>query len=221
MSGYVLQLFEDVLVAAAESAPLPPRRRAIYVVEGRALVFADGEAGAFGANSAWFGTCSCTVRADAERARLWRWELVRTPVTEDGLVSGPGVVSSLLLRSDIELDPTGMYLMRCDRVDFPPGGIAYTHTHAGPGIRCLLLGGIEIHVNDEAFSRQPGEPWFEQGADPVLALASSDEPTSFVRGMILPRSLRGRSSIQYVRAEDLDKPKLQVYTRFADEFIDL
>ncbi len=221
MSGYALRLFEDVLAAAGESAAVPPRHRVVYVVEGRVLVSADGQAGTFAANSAWFGTGSCTVQAGAERARLWRWELVRTPVTDDGVASGPGVKSSLLLRSDIELDPTSEYLMRCDRVDFPPGGIAYTHTHSGPGIRCLLRGKIEISVNEEAFSRQPGEPWFERGTDPVLALASSDEPTSFVRAMILPRSLRGRSSIQYVRAEDLDKPKLQVYTRFADEFIDL
>jgi hypothetical protein len=220
MSGHALRLFEDILTAA-ESATLPPRHRVVYVVAGRVLVSADGQASTFAANNAWFGAGSCTVRAGAEKARLWRWELVRTPVSDDGVVSGSGVMSRPLLTSNIELDPRSQYLMRCDRVDFPPGGIAYTHTHAGPGIRCLLLGGIEIHVNDEAFSRQPGEPWFEQGADPVLALASSDEPTSFVRGMILPRSLRGRSSIQYVRAEDLDKPKLQVYTRFADEFIDL
>ena len=220
MSGYALRLFEDILTAA-ESATLPPRRRVVYVVEGRVLVSADGQTGAFSANSAWFGAGPCTVRADAEKARLWRWELVRTPISDDGAACGPGVMSRLLLMSNIELDPTGQYLMRCDRVDFPPGGIAYTHTHAGPGIRCLLLGRIEIRVEDETFSRQPGEPWFERGTDPVLALTSSDEPTSFVRAMILPRSLLGQSSIRYVKAEDLDKPKLQVYTRFADEFIEL
>jgi hypothetical protein len=220
MSGYALRLFEDIL-AVAESVTLPPRRRVVYVVEGTALVSADGQASTFAANSAWFGAGSCTVLARAERTRLWRWELVQEPVSDDGVVSGPGVMSRPLLMSDIELDPTSQYLMRCDRVDFPPGGIAYTHTHAGPGIRCLLRGGIEIHVGDEAFSRQPGEAWFERGTDPVLALASRDEPTSFVRAMILPRSLHGQSSIKYVRAEDLHKPKLQVYTRFADEFIDL
>jgi hypothetical protein len=220
MSVYTLRLFEDILTAA-ESATLPPRRRVVYVVEGRVLVSAEGPAGAFAANSAWFGAGSCTVQAGTEGARLWRWELVRTPVGDDGVVSGPGVMSRPLLMSDIDLDPTIQYLMRCDRVDFPPGGIAYTHTHAGPGIRCLLRGSIEICVGDEALSRRPGEPWFERGADPVLALASSDEPTSFVRAMILPRSLLGQTSIRYVRAEDLDKPKLQEYTRFADEFIDL
>jgi len=220
MSGYALRLFEDILTAA-ESVTLPPRRRVVYVVEGTALVSADGQASTFAANSAWFGADSCTVLARAERAHLWRWELVRTPVSDDGVLSGPGVTSRPLLMSDIELDPTSQYLMRCDRVDFPPGGIAYTHTHAGPGIRCLLRGTIEIRVDDEAFSRQPGEPWFERGTDPVLALASRDEPTSFVRAMILPRALQGQSSIKYVRAEDLDKPKLQEYTRFADEFLDL
>jgi hypothetical protein len=32
--------------------------------------------------------------------------------------------------------------MRCDRIDFPPGGIAYRHTHPGPGIRRLLFGSV-------------------------------------------------------------------------------
>ena len=28
------------------------------------------------------------------------------------------------------------WLMRLDRVDFPPGGVAYRHTHPGPGCMC-------------------------------------------------------------------------------------
>ena len=31
-------------------------------------------------------------------------------------------------------------MLRCDRVDFPPGGVAYRHTHPGPGLRVLLAG---------------------------------------------------------------------------------
>lgn len=111
--------------------------------------------------------------------------------------------------------------MRCDRVDFPPAGIAYTHTHPGPGIRCLLKGAIRIQVKGGETAYVPGEPWFERGPDPVLAHASATEDTSFVRGMILPRSLQGRSSIQYVDPADADKPKPQQYTRFVDTFIDV
>mgnify|MGYP002827265770 FL=1 len=111
--------------------------------------------------------------------------------------------------------------MRCDRVDFPPGGIAYTHTHAGPGTRCLLQGELRVTVQQKTIVARPGNPWFERGSDPVLASASASGLTSFVRTMILPRSYRGRSSIRYVKPEDTDKPKLQEYTRFVQEDIEV
>ena len=49
-----------------------------------------------------------------------------------------------LLAAEVELDPSVEWLLRCDRVDFPPGGVAYRHTHPGPGIRYLLFGRIRI-----------------------------------------------------------------------------
>ena len=55
-----------------------------------------------------------------------------------------------LLSAEVELDPSTEWLMRCDRVDFPPGGVAYRHTHPGPGIRCLLFGrDHDRHAGDE------------------------------------------------------------------------
>jgi len=39
--------------------------------------------------------------------------------------------------------------------------------------------------------------------------------------MILPRTLKGKSSITYVKSEDLDKPKTQKYQVFVDEPIEL
>ena len=109
--------------------------------------------------------------------------------------------------------------MRCDRVDIPPGGIAYTHTHQGPGIRCLLQGGFTVEIEGHATDIVPGEAWFESGPDPVLARAPDDRPGYFSRVMILPRALKGLSSLRYVNAEDADKPKLQRYTIFIDELI--
>ena len=41
---------------------------------------------------------------------------------------------------------------------------------------------------------RPGETWFERGPDPIYARAS-EEPTSFVRAMIVPRSYEGRTTI--------------------------
>jgi quercetin dioxygenase-like cupin family protein len=124
------------------------------------------------------------------------------------------------LRAALTLDPGGAYLMRCDRVDFPPGGIAYTHTHQGPGIRCLLGGEIRIRVKGDEHLVRPGEAWFESGPDPVLALASEREPTAFARVMVLPAELRGKSSIRYVLPGDADKPKRQTYQMFVDDPID-
>jgi hypothetical protein len=83
------------------------------------------------------------------------------------------------------------------------------------------MGGIRVEVNGKARDIEPGGAWFEAGPDPVLATASTSGPTAFVRVMILPRELRGKSSIRYVKPEDADKPKLQTYRIFVDEIIEL
>lgn len=222
MSGYALRLFEDQLPTGLESpALLPPANRVIYVVEGDVTISAGNGVTEANANMAWYGAEACTVIPGARGARLWRWELVRLPVQHHGLLAGESVVSTQKLVHGVMLDPWSQYLMRCDRVDFPPGGIAYTHTHQGPGIRCLLLGEFTVQAHGEQAGFHPGEAWFEIGPDPVYAAASQGEPAAFVRAMILPRSLKGISSIRYVKPEDQDKPKPQKYTMFIDEAIDI
>ncbi|MBI3044928.1 MAG: hypothetical protein HYY78_19090 [Betaproteobacteria bacterium] len=221
MPQFTLRLFTDRLQPKAEGA-LPGCRRVIYVRDGDAIVRAGGQAAGLGANSAWHGRDTVSVTAGAAGATLLRWELVAGG-GEAGVLTGAGagVASSRTLERALDLgDPDG-YLVRCDRVDFPPGGIAYTHVHRGPGLRCLLAGGIRVEVNGKAHDVAPGGAWFEAGPDPVLALASKAAPTAFVRVMILPRELKGKSSIRYVRPEDADKPKLQTYRVFVDELIEL
>ena len=93
--------------------------------------------------------------------------------------------------------------MRCDRVDFEPGGVAPLHRHQGGGIRCLLRGRLEVTVGEGApRAVAPGEAWFESGREPVLAVAARDEETSFIRVSILPVAIRGQSSILYVDPAD-------------------
>jgi hypothetical protein len=211
MASFTLALYADRLEAKAALPPLGGANRVIYVREGAATIRAGAQTAALAPNSAWHGALGCEVAAGADGATLLRWELTRD------VPSGGKPV----LAQSVELaDPAG-YLMRCDRVDFPPGGIAYTHTHRGPGIRCLLAGEIRVEVNGHAHAVQPGEPWFEAGPDPVLAFASERVPTAFARVMILSRELKGKSSIRYVKPEDQDKPKTQTYQVFCDEFIDL
>ena len=113
------------------------------------------------------------------------------------------------LAAEVDLDPTVEWLVRCDRVDFPPGGVAYTHTHPGPGIRCLLFGSIRIASGGASHDYGPFEPWFESGPEPVHAAASDREASAFVRVMLLPREWEGQRTIRYVDPRDEDRPKLQ------------
>ena len=197
---------------------MPARNRVIYVHTGDVIVRSGAQAAGLAADSAWHGSGAASVTAGTAGATLLRWELAA-----DAQLTGElaGAASVLTLAQAIEPADPGGYLMRCDRVNFPPGGIAYTHVHRGPGIRCLLVGGIRVEVNGKSHDIAPGGAWFEAGPDPVLALASNTGPTAFARVMILPRELKGKSSIRYVKPEDADKPRLQTYRLFVDEFIEL
>ena len=110
----------------------------------------------------------------------------------------------------MEVDvPTG-WIARLDRVDFPPGGIAYRHVHPGPGIRRILHGELTIEREGaESATYRAGEAWFEGADDPVLATASATADTAFVRVMLLTADWAGRRTIRYLDPADEDKPRLQ------------
>jgi quercetin dioxygenase-like cupin family protein len=199
-----LVLLADRLEEGARLA-LASTPRVIYVVHGRVAI----EGTSVGENQAWHGAGASMIHADAA-TRLWRWELRR-----DGAGGDDPEHTIVKLSHAIELPPGGA-LMRADRVDFPPRGIAYTHTHQGPGIRMLLRGRFRVETEGRAVVVQPGEAWFERGPDPVYAESIADEPTGFVRVMILPAALLGKSSIRYVKPEDQARPKTQTYTVFVD-----
>ncbi len=122
-----------------------------------------------------------------------------------------------LLAAEVELDPDREWLMRCDQVDFPPGGVAYRHTHPGPGIRYLLAGELTIESPEGVRTYRPGEAWFEGADYPVVATASETEDTAFVRVLVLPREWAGKRTIRYLDPADEDKPKLQRATVFLEE----
>jgi quercetin dioxygenase-like cupin family protein len=112
--------------------------------------------------------------------------------------------------------------MRCDRVDFEPGGIAPPHRHRGGGIRCLLRGRLEVTVAEGApRAVRPGEAWFESGREPVLAVAAREAETSFIRFSIQPAAIRGQSSILYVDPADAGRGRPRRYTVYVDEPIAL
>jgi len=148
----------------------------------------------------------------------------------DAATDGPALVWTLsderadgaALTVDVELDRDTEWLLRCDRIDFPPGGVAYRHTHPGAGIRRLLFGSIRIEGPDgTAKDVATGGAWFEGADYPVLATASATEPSAFVRVLVLPREWEGKRTIRYVDPADEQKPKLQLPTVFFDRPIAL
>ena len=111
----------------------------------------------------------------------------------------------------------GEWVLRCDRVEFPPGSVAYRHTHPGPGIRVLLKGRIRIETEGGTHEYGPFEWWYEAGPDPVFAAASETEETAFVRVLLLPIEWAGKRTIRYLDPADESKPKLQRATVFLEE----
>jgi hypothetical protein len=216
MTGHVLRLTRDRLGPGARLA-LAAGPRVLYVLEGEVAAEGAGEPAALAANSAWHASGAGTAVAGPGGATLLRYELVRAGAPE----APAGAGSTPLLQHPIQLDPAAPYLMRCDRVDFDLGGEALPHRHKGGGIRCLVRGTMELRIEghpDRVI--QPGQAWFESGREPVYARASSTEATHFIRCSILPREIRGQSSIMYVDPKDAaSRPRR--YTVFVDEPIAL
>jgi hypothetical protein len=208
----VLRLYEDVLSSAGNvEFQLPPLPRFIFVVHGAATisgkVLNEGEA--------WQGENTVLVKPGSGGVTCWRWELARGDQGST-TANAPGMITHEKLAAFLETLPKGKLLMRGDSVAFPPGGCAYLHRHQGPGIRCLIDGGIRIDTHDRSTSYGPGGAWYESGPDAVFAQAASDRTSRFIRVMILPRALAGKSSIQYVNDEDKAKSKSQQYKIYAD-----
>jgi hypothetical protein len=204
----VLRLCEDVL-AGGVAVSLPVLPRMAFVVHGAITaadkVLRDGEA--------WSGEDAVTFRAGPEGATVWRWELAAAAT--GGIVSGEGIASREKLAASLDTLPAGPLLLRGDSVAFPPGGCAYLHRHQGPGIRCLIEGGIRIDTHGRSTSYGPGGAWYENGPAPVFAQAA-DRPSRFIRVLILPAACLGKSSLEYLNEEDKAKPKSQQYKIFTD-----
>jgi hypothetical protein len=210
-----MRLVEDVLAAGQALAfPADGLNRIVFVAHGGFGV--DGAS--FADDSAWHGRGAARLTAGPHGAALWRFELA--PAGSAPL-AGEGRMTEKLRCPLDAAATTGDLLFRCDSVAFPPGGCALLHTHQGPGIRCLIEGGIRIDTHGTSTSYAPGGAWFEAGPEPVFAQAAADRPSRFIRAMLLPARLLGASSIRYVREEDLARPKSQSYRGYVDTKITL
>jgi len=204
----VLRLWEDFLTDRGVFS-LPALPRMLFVVRGAAMIGTRP----FGQGEVWHGEDAVTIRAGEAGTTLWRWDLSNgTPAAWQ---NGPSVASREKLVARLETLPAGDLLWRGDSVAFPPGGVAYPHRHQGPGIRCVIEGELRVDTGGHSNTYRTGDAWFETGPDPVFAQAG-DRPTRFIRVMILPRALVGKSSIQYANEDDKEKPKSQQYRVFVD-----
>jgi hypothetical protein len=206
----IMRLYEDSISGGAAAASLPALARMIFVAHGTATIsgktLSDGEA--------WGGEGACSIRAGKDGATLWRFELAAA--SGSGNTLKDALRSQEKLAAALETLPPGDLLLRGDSVGFPPGGCAFLHKHWGPGIRCLLDGGIRIDTHGRSTCYGPGSAWYETGSDPVFAQAAMDRPSRFIRVMVLPRALLGKSSFQFVNEEDKAKPRVQQYKIFVD-----
>ena len=185
--------------------------RVIFVRAGALrVVGADPDQAHVGADAAVFAAEASGVQSYREALAVLVFELVPQPA--------PSARGRVLLEHPIALDPARAWLMRCDRVDFVPGGVAPAHGHKGGGIRCLLQGSLRVTVGEAAPRvMRPGDAWFESGREPVVAEASATEATAFVRCAILPAEIRGQSSIVYVDPAEGARMRPRTYTMYVDE----
>lgn len=215
--SFELRLVEDNLHGgAALELPDDMINRVVYVAHGSIETGGARHAD----DSAWTGRGAARIVAGPTGAALWRFELITagSPITSAAASAG---YTRHKLTAPLAWPIADAVLFRADSVAFPPGGCAYLHTHQGPGIRCLIEGGVRIDTNGHSTSYAPGGAWFEAGPIPVFAQAAADRPSRFIRVMVLPARLKGLSSISYVNTEDRDKPKSQSYKIFADVAIDI
>lgn len=222
---FVFRLLKDQLRLNQEPVFLPGGPRALLVLDGGLTVEHETGNQHLPADTAWVGSDQVAYLPGALGATLIRWELVSAEGGGHGgkLRSAPKAESSVLLSTEIELDPAFEWLLRCDLVAFPAGTEAPWHVHQGPGLRYVLAGELDaIGPGGVHKIHKPGDAFLENGVDEeVRAGMSKTEATSFARGLLLPRALKSRGSTRLVKPDDWGTSRGQTYHVYSERFIDL
>lgn len=214
----VMRQFEDRLEPNAGPVVYPAGwYRVVYVVEGSLRIDADFDTSTVMADDAILTEGRMRVAAGPEGAKVWRFEIGTPPTLDDGLVVEEGVTSENRIDARTDLPKADGYLIRCERADFVLGSVTPKHTHRGPGIRVLLSGEVEGEIGDETNTYRAGDAWLERGPDPVIGRSSPTLPTSFIRVMVLPRELLGKTSFQYWDEKEARKVRTGRFRIFVDD----
>lgn len=201
-----LALFEDVLEGG--SLALPPAVRGLYLRHGSVTL--DGVA--LAPDNAVFAKGAGVLAGHGE---VWRFD-----VSDVTTVAAPEEHARLILAHPLPRDPAAPFVLRMDRVDFPPEGATPKHGHAGPGIRRLVSGRLLAEVGEHAQRIDTGDAWFETGDDPVIGRAMRPG-SAFIRCMVLDAGLHGRPTFRAWDAEEAAKPRSTSSRLFFDTLTDL
>jgi hypothetical protein len=189
---FSLNLYHDQIgVDGAAASPLAPAHRLLYVRHGRADI--NGQT--ITAGEAIHCDGPLALKSAGEWSQVWRWELA-SPNAAPQLVEGQGVLSSLRMSRvimSLAMPAGSRWLFRLDQITTGAGRVADRHQHPGPGIRCLLEGTFNVQQDAESYrDLLPGDPWWETGADTVVAWSSKQMAARFLRGMVLPVEWEGK-----------------------------
>jgi hypothetical protein len=197
-------------------AALPGSHRILYVLEGSVVVGRK----ALNRDDAAYLSDAAEIRAGANGARVFRWELAGEAAAP---LAAPGVHSMLRMAEPVwslDLQPGSRWVFRLDRIDNPPGVVADVHTHPGPGIRALLAGTFHVRQpSEDGAAERPGDPWWESGVEAVISTPSATETSSFLRCMLLPVEYLGRpDTARWLRTKPAAKAGWRLYV---DEIVTL
>ena len=195
-----LALFEHAVTGPLH---LPKAVHGIYVRTGRITL--DGTP--LAADSGTLVRSAATLAGDGE---VWRFEVARTDV-----LTAPQEHATLILAHPLPRDPAAPFVLRLDRVDFPPDGATPKHGHAGPGIRRLLQGRLLGELGEEARRIEAGGAWYENGDDPVIGRVLLPG-SAFVRCMVLDAALLGKPTFRAWDAKEAARPRNAQYRLFFD-----
>ena len=117
-------------------------------------------------------------------------------------------VDGSLLARTVDLDRSVSWIVRCDRIEFPLGGIAHRHVHPGPGIRYLLGGEILIETGGHATTYGAGggvvREWAGARGRPELRREPRRRSSAC---SLLPAEWAGKRTIRYLEPVDDTGPK--------------
>jgi quercetin dioxygenase-like cupin family protein len=187
-----LALFEETLQGGA--VVLPRAVHGVYLRHGSVTL--DGMT--LAPDSATMVKGAATLAGTGE---VWRFEVSDVPA-----LASPEEYARMILAHPVSRDPVAPFVLRMDRVDFPPEGATPRHGHAGPGIRRLLSGRLLAEVGEEAHRIDPGVAWFETGTDPVVGRVMAPG-SAFIRCMVLDAELLGRPTFRACDAAEATKPR--------------